>query len=254
MNRVAVLKGTLATPGKPKKWRPGDVKADFELLEPRGNGYWLCRCKCGTEVVTLLGKEATCCIACKPSKFKFNAGQVVGKLTLVESVGRGRWICDCACGQRIKTCPGAHSSCNRCRRFRGKRPGGKQDRVLPDTGIVSKDPEENRLKGNYRSAFYNARNKNIPFALTIAEYREVISRPCEYCKAALPRTGSGLDRVVSSGGYEKDNVVSCCTICNSVKSDRFRFREMKVIGPFIRRLLNARPSPLQGLQPSQKTA
>ena len=34
------------------------------------------------------------------------------------------------------------------------------------------------------------------------------------------RTSEGLDRIDSSIGYQVDNLVSCCSICNQMKSDR----------------------------------
>lgn len=231
--------------GPPKKWKPGDTHNSFTLIRSAGDGYWYCQCSCGTMLTTTLGKRDDRCGKCKPSKFKFAVGQKVGKLTLMEAVGKGRWICQCQCGKVIKTCPGAHSSCLTCKDYKSARPKGPQLRVLPDLGR-SLDPVAIRLKGNYRSAFYNARNKNIAFTITFEDYLEIVKKPCEYCGHELPRTGSGLDRVVCSEGYEKHNVVPCCTVCNRVKSDTFRFREMKVLGPFLRRLLNARPSPVQG--------
>ena len=37
---------------------------------------------------------------------------------------------------------------------------------------------------------------------------------CNYCKRYL---SSGLDRIDSSIGYESNNVVPCCKVCNRMK-------------------------------------
>src|SRR5208282_755064 len=52
--------------------------------------------------------------------------------------------------------------------------------------------------------------------------------PCNYCGELPSRTKTmtgevfsynGIDRVDSSRGYVRRNVVSCCSICNRAKSD-----------------------------------
>ena len=50
-----------------------------------------------------------------------------------------------------------------------------------------------------------------------------------------------MDRLDNSRGYEPDNVVACCPICNKVRLDHFTPDEMRqVIGPAIRAVLDAR--------------
>ena len=45
--------------------------------------------------------------------------------------------------------------------------------------------------------------------------------PCHYCNYQLGQqsNSSGLDRLDSSKGYIKDNVVSCCYKCNRIKNN-----------------------------------
>lgn len=66
------------------------------------------------------------------------------------------------------------------------------------------------------------------FALTDAEFRDLISSPCFYCGSA-PRNMTyktnlngcvpynGIDRVDNSGGYVSSNVVTACKNCNLAK-------------------------------------
>jgi len=68
--------------------------------------------------------------------------------------------------------------------------------------------------------------------LTLEEYKTVVSNPCYYCGNVLypPSViGSGLDRINSSKGYTFDNVVSCCTLCNRIKSDLLTVEETKAV-------------------------
>lgn len=72
-------------------------------------------------------------------------------------------------------------------------------------------------------------------------------RACEYCGlkerevkevGLKTQTGKalaalGIDRIDSSLGYSKENIVFCCFACNKAKGDVFTHDEMKVIGSAI---------------------
>ena len=40
----------------------------------------------------------------------------------------------------------------------------------------------------------------------------------------------GVDRVDSDLGYQLDNLVPCCFVCNQIKGDRFTVAEMVTVG------------------------
>lgn len=73
----------------------------------------------------------------------------------------------------------------------------------------------------------HARDRKIDFNLDYETFSSLIKKPCYYC--GLPPSNnkitkncegflySGIDRVNSSTGYEKDNCVSCCAVCNKAK-------------------------------------
>jgi 5-methylcytosine-specific restriction endonuclease McrA len=72
---------------------------------------------------------------------------------------------------------------------------------------------------NYKSG---ARRKGRDFSLTIDEFEKFIMGECYYCSAPANTTqtlsiGHGIDRVDSSKGYVKGNVVTCCNVCNYMK-------------------------------------
>jgi hypothetical protein len=66
----------------------------------------------------------------------------------------------------------------------------------------------------YNSIRRGANIRNMRFDLTFKEYLPFYNKPCFYC--GCPGQIS-LDRLDSSIGYEKNNIVSCCAGCNLMK-------------------------------------
>ena len=103
---------------------------------------------------------------------------------------------------------------------------------------------------------YRAKRKNLEFNLTLDDYIKIAKNPCNYCGRITLRNTymvaqdpwtkvfkgkgewiievqndraseidkyttecSGIDRVDSNKGYLLDNIVPCCTSCNTLKSN-----------------------------------
>lgn len=65
-----------------------------------------------------------------------------------------------------------------------------------------------------------AKIKGLKVSLTIQDLEKLTSISyCTYCGGGLSDTGHNLDRLDSSKGYVKGNVVPCCSGCNSLKSN-----------------------------------
>lgn len=72
-----------------------------------------------------------------------------------------------------------------------------------------------------------AAKKGYPSTLSLAEYLELIGMDCFYCgqKPTLRRSKrtdpyiphQGLDRIDSTLGYDRSNIVPCCYTCNVMK-------------------------------------
>jgi hypothetical protein len=82
-----------------------------------------------------------------------------------------------------------------------------------------------RLYNAYKAS---ASRRNHVFNLNFSHLIDLTSSLCFYCKAqpskimTTKRTSAiylynGIDRLDNSKGYEKDNCVSCCTHCNTIK-------------------------------------
>ena len=55
----------------------------------------------------------------------------------------------------------------------------------------------------------------IKFDLSFEEFSKFANQPCHYCSEIVNPVG--LDRVDNDIDYERDNIVSCCQICNFMK-------------------------------------
>ena len=82
-------------------------------------------------------------------------------------------------------------------------------------------------KGRSRSSYYrsktgryirtrcNAKTRGINFTLSFEDFLGLWGKSCSYCKKPIEFTG--IDRIDFKKGYTKENVVSCCKQCNTIK-------------------------------------
>jgi len=93
----------------------------------------------------------------------------------------------------------------------------------------------------YKAILYvykkHAKDRNLTFNLDYNYFKELTKDICYYCgieptqvyQLKDPKTGrirsgvpikyNGIDRVDSTKGYNNDNVVTCCKVCNRAKSN-----------------------------------
>ena len=157
-------------------------------------------------------------------------GQKFGKLTIIKGAGfnkwrRTSWLCKCECGN-TKIVAGeclknGHTKSCGCLQ-RGREP-------LP-LELASMRAQITRYKKQ-------AKQRGLKYELAEKQFAELTQRDCYYC-GAKPNNISGnkklngdyiyngIDRIDSKKGYIVNNVVPCCKICNSAKSnmtiDNFR--------------------------------
>lgn len=90
----------------------------------------------------------------------------------------------------------------------------------------STNPTGKKSAVEVKTVYQNsARSRNLCWNITDQQCADLIMGDCHYCgrKAAdEPRGCNGIDRVDNKRGYEIDNVVSCCTICNRMKMNLSR--------------------------------
>lgn len=106
--------------------------------------------------------------------------------------------------------------------------------------INTLEKQKARDKASKMCSAYRIRDKKKRFVFDLScdwLLENILYKKCVYC-------GSdhmvGCDRVDNNKGHTKDNVVPCCRICNTARSDIFTFDEMKILGKTISTILNNR--------------
>lgn len=146
-------------------------------------------------------------------------GRRFDRLLVVELLVHGkkaRYRCLCDCGNEATTTRanlerGHTKSCGCFRTFR---------HPARQVGV---------RKLFYRYTFA-AKRRGLSFTISLDRFRELTSQECHYCGGPPSLTiGSrskhseyrynGVDRVDSRVGYEEDNIVPCCGVCNRMKAD-----------------------------------
>ena len=77
--------------------------------------------------------------------------------------------------------------------------------------------QNNPERAQYLRYLERAKEKDSSFGLDFDMFLEVIKMPCVYC--GFNDGIVGIDRIDSSKGYEEDNIVPCCKVCNYMKLD-----------------------------------
>ena len=168
-------------------------------------------------------------------------GQKFGRLTVVSFEGikpfwqdrrESHWKVKCECGNekiiRITNLRKTKSCGCLLNEFR--------QNILPQKTAKrnSKPLGESAKHCCYKNYINRSKKKKIDFEFTKEEFLELTQKKCYYC-GREPRTtiktkvgkktrnGSftynGLDRIDSSKGYSKNNILTCCEICNKAKRD-----------------------------------
>lgn len=193
---------------------------------------WLCECECGEKVVVSTsqltsGNKKTCTKCNEKDTIDKYLNKQYGDLTVIsfnsrDNNNRMLFNCECKCGNKKVV------SAKNLSRGVSKDCGCKQkERISKNKRKEYGESNKNILITSYKN---NAKKKNLSFSLTKQQMEELFKGNCYYCgckpsqvKKAKNTYGefvyNGIDRLDSSKGYEKDNVVSCCSTCNYLKSD-----------------------------------
>lgn len=169
-------------------------------------------------------------------------GTIIGKVKIIEFdkaiESKNRFIYyykyQCICGNiesapKYSLCQSKKSRntycCSTCRK-------NKLSTWAKTSKIKYLDPIEGKcssLFSNYKS---KSKTKNWEFLLTFEEFKNLVTSNCHYCNLepnkcrkdnAKSRLGisriyfNGVDRIDSTKGYIKDNVLPCCEDCNKAK-------------------------------------
>lgn len=88
----------------------------------------------------------------------------------------------------------------------------------PDAVEAINTRKKENINCQYAVYVQSSKHRNIRFDLTIDEYKSIAQNPCYYCGTVNEKRGfNGVDRVDNSLGYNMDNCVACCSMCNFIK-------------------------------------
>jgi len=136
------------------------------------------------------------------------------------------WLCKCDCGNLTEVNTGALTG------NKTKSCGCLTPTKSAENSINSRHKLAKRDSG-YRSIYVKyrtgARKRNLNFDLSFDDAVKIITSNCHYCgiepsnvysKSYYDVKYNGMDRVDNSLGYDSQNVVPCCKICNISKNNR----------------------------------
>lgn len=164
-----------------------------------------------------------------PVKTSRLEGQRFGKLTVLKDSGERRnrfvmWLCLCDCGRYTKVrtsglITGHTKSCGCSHDF------ASRQCTKPHGRTKQKSTYEVGVKAAWKRFKYRAKRYNKKVNLRYSEFLDLIFQNCFYCgsspnnrvRSAKGFRYQGIDRVDSSKGYSKNNVVPCCGLCNRAK-------------------------------------
>jgi hypothetical protein len=91
----------------------------------------------------------------------------------------------------------------------------------PEKKIEFNESRRNSYESQYDVYTRSANLKQLEFAISLEEFKDIVNKPCHYCGILRDRGTeqfNGIDRIDSSIGYLVGNCVSCCPMCNYMKN------------------------------------
>lgn len=102
--------------------------------------------------------------------------------------------------------------CKSCNKSQKKQDDKRSDRVRN-----YKIEKINNLPRYYKEYITGAIERGYSIEIQFEDFKDLVLKPCYYCKIIKENEINGVDRVDNSKGYSKDNCVPCCSVCNRMK-------------------------------------
>ena len=159
-------------------------------------------------------------------------GQRFGRLVVLEKSEKPEhykntgswWKCKCDCGT-IKNIPRSQlirEDCISCGCY------NREKTAIMGKKNAFSDSSKSSFNALYQKYKASAKKKNLCFSIKKEDFLSLTKENCFYCginpHAVITNTGCageyiyiGLDRIDSSKGYTRENIVPCCKNCNYAK-------------------------------------
>lgn len=153
-------------------------------------------------------------------------GKKFNKLTVIEEAGRSKegtvlWKCLCDCG-------GFKIARARCIK-KGRTTSCGCVFLAKAKQINRLAPGEAAFRARFQQYNKNAIKRKLIFNLDLNQFKQIVIQNCHYCNSE-PRlyfmaksivenvAMNGIDRKDNNIGYQLDNCLACCKICNLMKN------------------------------------
>lgn len=168
--------------------------------------------------LTICKEGYTKCDKCRDKSYtkeKAVRKQRVEQHNTLEIVGSKEQLC-INCGKVYEQFITSHKKpsmiCMGCHDYNALQDSKRTDRIRNYQGEQFRNME----------AYYNSYKTKSPtreytFDLDIDTFKTLVLSECYYCHFKADDEVNGIDRVNNMIGYEKENCVSCCKICNRMK-------------------------------------
>lgn len=129
---------------------------------------------------------------------------------------------------------GLQPQCRKCISDWHKEQYSKHKKYYLEKAKIQHSKDKNR---NYKESarFSHSKSRALKlckgWTITKKDYIILIRKNCFYCNNELGKhktCGVGLDRIDNKRGYDLDNVISCCGICNSIRNDFLTVEETTI--------------------------
>lgn len=84
------------------------------------------------------------------------------------------------------------------------------------------------MGSRYNVSARRAHERGLPWLISPTVFAQLSEFHCSYCGEPTG-SGSGLDRIDNAKGYEIDNVLPCCGLCNLTRGSRLSVDEMRAV-------------------------
>ena len=93
---------------------------------------------------------------------------------------------------------------------------------------ASQKKRREKPENKYKKTIRDCKSRKLSFEITYETFLDFLSKPCYYCSSLVKGYGSNLDRIDNNKGYQIDNVLPCCGICNKIRNNFLTVEEMKI--------------------------
>lgn len=93
----------------------------------------------------------------------------------------------------------------------------RQDTKRADRHRNYKEECLKSINVHYSNYIKGAFKRDLEFKLSLDQFKNLVKKPCYYCKHYIETEVNGIDRVDNSLSYTEDNCVPCCELCNRMK-------------------------------------